>query len=210
MVYAVIIFCEQEVTTTINSRGNVQVLWLQNTARLTVRLWQYSKLQSFFVSLNKSVFSFLRTLKTWHCPHLLLRAVLRPRAAAAPAVQQSIDISQPPGPQQQTRRTLMQRANGTDRRTDGRTPYRYTDPALHTVRAGPIRAVRVIVRGVREQIFHTNSLPFQWLHFHSHPIPIFIWNLNPIPIFSHPVIPESLPFPPGNSNETSCYAQKVG
>jgi len=28
---------------------------------------------------------------------LLLRAVLRPRAAAAPAVQQSIDISYPPG-----------------------------------------------------------------------------------------------------------------
>jgi len=32
-------------------------------------------------------------LKTWHCPHLLLRAVPRPRAAAAPAVQQSIAIS---------------------------------------------------------------------------------------------------------------------
>ena len=44
--------------------------------------------------------------------------MLRPRAAAAPAVQQSIDISYPPGPQQQTRRTLLQRANGTDRRTD--------------------------------------------------------------------------------------------
>ena len=34
----------------------------------------------------------IRTPKTWHYPHLLLRAVLRPRAAAAPAVQQSIDI----------------------------------------------------------------------------------------------------------------------
>jgi len=49
---------------------------------------------------------------------LLLRAALRPGAAAAPAVQQSIDISRPPGPQQQTRRTLLQRANGTDGRTD--------------------------------------------------------------------------------------------
>jgi len=29
------------------------------------------------------------------------------------------DISYPPGPQQQTRRTLMQWANGTDRQTDG-------------------------------------------------------------------------------------------
>jgi len=65
------------------------------------------------------VFSFLRALTTWHCPHLLLRAVLRSRAAATPAVQQSIDISYPPGPQQQTRRTLLQRANGTDRQTDG-------------------------------------------------------------------------------------------
>jgi len=39
------------------------------------------------------VFSYLRTLKTCHCPYLLLRAVLRPRAAAVPVVQQSIDIS---------------------------------------------------------------------------------------------------------------------
>jgi len=48
---------------------------------------------------------------------LLLHAVLRPRAAAAPTVQQSIDIY-PPGPEQQTRRTLLQRANATNRRTD--------------------------------------------------------------------------------------------
>jgi len=54
---------------------------------------------------------------TWHCPHLLLRAV--PHAAAAPATQQSIDIACPPVPQQQTRRTLLQRANGTDGRTVG-------------------------------------------------------------------------------------------
>jgi len=39
----------------------------------------------------------------------------------APAVQQSIDISYPPGPQQQTRRTLLQLANGTDKRTNRRT-----------------------------------------------------------------------------------------
>jgi len=62
---------------------------------------------------NDSVFSLL-------CRHLLLRAVLRPRAAAPPA-----DISCPPGPQQQTRRTLLQRANGTDRwRTDAVPLYR--------------------------------------------------------------------------------------
>jgi len=42
-------------------------------------------------------------------------------AAAAPAVQQSTDIScLPPGAQQQTGRTLLQRSiDGTDRRTDG-------------------------------------------------------------------------------------------
>jgi len=28
------------------------------------------------VKFNKSVLSFLRQLTTWHCPHLLLRAVL--------------------------------------------------------------------------------------------------------------------------------------
>jgi len=40
------------------------------------------------------------------------------RAAAAPAAQQSIDISYPPGPQQQTRRTPMQRGEW-ERETDG-------------------------------------------------------------------------------------------
>ena len=68
---------------------------------------------------------YIRTLKTWHYPHLLLRAVLRPRAAAAPAVQRSSDTSYPPRPQQQTRRTLLQRANGTDRQTDGHRTVTY-------------------------------------------------------------------------------------
>jgi len=72
-----------------------------------------------------------------------MRAVLRPRAAAAPAVQQSIDISYPPGPQQQTRRTLLQRADGTarraDRQTDGQTPYRFIDHASRTMRAVTVR-----------------------------------------------------------------------
>ena len=44
--------------------------------------------------------------------------VLQPRAAAEPVVRQSIDISFPPGAQQQTRRALLQRANKTHRRTD--------------------------------------------------------------------------------------------
>jgi len=46
---------------------------------------------------------------------LLLRGVLRPRAAETPAVRQPIDVSCSPGPQQQTRRTLPQRENWTGR-----------------------------------------------------------------------------------------------
>jgi len=68
---------------------------------------------------NKPVLSFPRQLTTWHCPHLLLSAVLRPFAAAAPAVQKSIGISHPSGRQHQTRRTLMQRENVTERVRDG-------------------------------------------------------------------------------------------
>jgi len=64
---------------------------------------------------------------------LLLTAVLlRRRCCWAPAVQQSIDISCLLGPQQQTRRTMLQQSiAGTDRQTDGRTPYRYTHPAAY-------------------------------------------------------------------------------
>jgi len=90
-----------------------------------------------------NVNSYLRTLKTWHYPHLLLRAVLQPRAAVAPAVQQSTDISYRPGPQQQTRRTLLQRANGTDRQADGWTSYRFIDPAPKTTRTVPTKQNRM-------------------------------------------------------------------
>jgi len=76
---------------------------------------------------------------------LLPRAVLPPRAAAAPAVQQSIDISNP-------RRMLLQRANGTDRRTDT-VPFRrpcwtwcerYADERLMAMRVCVPAAVRVV------------------------------------------------------------------
>jgi len=41
----------------------------------------------------------------------------------------------PTGEQQQTRRRLLQRPiDGTDRRTDRRTPYRFIDPASRTMR----------------------------------------------------------------------------
>jgi len=77
----------------------------------------------------KSVLSSVRQLTTWHCPHaarLLLQIV------GSPAVQQSIDVSWPPGPQQQTRSSGVRLPNGgTDRQTDGRTPDRF----MHTARA---------------------------------------------------------------------------
>jgi len=64
------------------------------------------------------VFSFLRLLTTWHCPHLLLRtAVLQLLLSAE---QQSIDIScmiAGPNPLQ------PRAASEWDRQTNGRTPY---------------------------------------------------------------------------------------
>ena len=63
---------------------------------------------------SNSVFSFLRQPATWHCSHLQLNNLPL-----------SIDISCSPGPQQQTRRTLLQRSIDV---TDWRTSYRYIDP----------------------------------------------------------------------------------
>jgi len=58
--------------------------------------------------------------------------VLPPSSLATPAMQQSIDIACPPGPQQQTRSSGNVAVSPCwDRQTDKRTPYRYIDPALH-------------------------------------------------------------------------------
>jgi len=66
--------------------------------------------------LSKPVFGFLCTLTTWHCPHSPAAA---PCCCAARRPPLLIDISCTPGPQQQTRRTLLQRSKaGTDRQTD--------------------------------------------------------------------------------------------
>jgi len=60
---------------------------------------------------NKSVFSRGPRLSTWHCLHIVAE---RRRLL-------SIDISCPPGAQQQTCRTqLLPLIDGTDKRTDGR------------------------------------------------------------------------------------------
>ena len=105
-----------------------------------------SKHRSKSRSSNKPVFSFLRQLTTWRCPHLLLNAVLwlrrrcccwAPAHAARRACcssNRSIDIFCRPGAQQQTRRNSVWRANNgtdgrTDKRTDRRTSDRYIDSA---------------------------------------------------------------------------------
>jgi len=55
--------------------------------------------------------------------------MLQPCGAEVPAMQQSINISYLMSPQQQTRCTLLQQANWTDRWT----PYNFIDPAPHTM-----------------------------------------------------------------------------
>jgi len=72
-----------------------------------------------------------RTLTTWHCPHLLLRAVLR-RGAGHAAIDRYLLPATPTAANQQNRHTLLQRANGTGRRTDP-VPL-YIAPLPHTMR----------------------------------------------------------------------------
>ena len=55
------------------------------------------------------------------------------------AMQQSIDISCPPGPEQQTQQWSAA-GKQWDKRTDGRTPDQYIGPAQHTTRVVPISA----------------------------------------------------------------------
>ena len=86
-------------------------------------------------------------LSTWHCPHLLLSAVLR-RRAAAPLLRSSrrpplsIDIFCPRGAQQQTRRTPLLRSNDeTDRRTD-------TVPSVPILSVFPALIVHSVLKNV--------------------------------------------------------------
>ena len=88
-------------------------------------------------------------------------------AAAAPSVQLSIDISCRPGPQQQTRRTLLRRSiTGADTVTaDGRTPFRYTDPAACYMRAGSgvLGGIRgYMVTGVLLSVDQSRGTVYLW------------------------------------------------
>ena len=80
---------------------------------------------------DKSVFSFLCQLTTWHCPHLLLFTMLWYGCCWPLAMQQLIDISRLLGPQQQTLSSGMwrQMLGQTDKQW---APDGCKHPALHT------------------------------------------------------------------------------
>jgi len=63
--------------------------------------------------------------------------IVRLQRAGTVRVRPLHDISCPPGPQQQTRRTLLQLVNGTDRRMDRQTDTVLLSPAPHTMRVVP-------------------------------------------------------------------------
>jgi len=85
---------------------------------------------------NKSVFSYLRTLTMWHCPH---------SAATAAAW---IDISCPPGPQQQTgSQSVCCSRRLVHAETDGWKP--------HTIRAVP------------KTVTYLNGYHYSFLYLHT-------------------------------------------
>jgi len=87
---------------------------------------------------QKSVFSFLRQLTTWHYPHLLLRAVLRRgccrRRPAGRAVIDRYLLAAGPTAANSQQRVCGGQMGQTNGRTDGRTPDSCIDPAPHTMR----------------------------------------------------------------------------
>ena len=93
---------------------------------------------------DKSVFSLVRRLSTWHCPHLLLSAVLRRRCCWARLQLvhgAAVDLYLLPARRSAVNPPAIVAAVDrweTDRRTDRRTLDRYIDPATHTVRAASV------------------------------------------------------------------------
>jgi len=77
---------------------------------------------------NNYVFSYLRMLTTWHCPHSL---------ASRCMLQQSIDVS---CRRAHSNKPAASCCSGRVGQTDGQTPYRFIDPASHTMRAVPIKS----------------------------------------------------------------------
>ena len=96
-------------------------------------LWLSNLCSASYVAINTTLLAFAADRRA---------AVDMDRNAAAPAADapcsNRANIACSRDPQQQTHRTLLQRANGTDRLTDRRTPDSGIDPASHTMRAASI------------------------------------------------------------------------
>jgi len=75
------------------------------------------------------MFSCLSRLTMWHCPHSLdarARHTAVHRAAISPY--------------------LVPKSAGTDRQTERRTPYRFIDPAQHSMHTVPVNATNDFVQ----------------------------------------------------------------
>jgi len=80
---------------------------------------------------NKSVFSFLRQLTTWHCSHSLLDAVLLYWATGVRHCCSIFPVRRAHSSKLTACCCSSQYIDGTQ--TDGQTPYRYIDPAAYYV-----------------------------------------------------------------------------
>ena len=81
---------------------------------------------------NKSVFSYLRTLTSWHCPH-------SPAAVTAPMPGRYLLTAMPTAGNLQQGVCCCRPC--CDRRMDGRTPYCFIQPAPQTMHAVPITMI---------------------------------------------------------------------
>ena len=113
----------ETVTSWLHCLSPVQLI--RTTCPSTPSTWyieHLSRRRLFRFCVYTNVSSYLRTLTTRHCPHSL---------AAAAAIDRHLLPAWPTAANLQRRVCCC----GTDRQTDGRTPCRFVDPAVHTVRA---------------------------------------------------------------------------
>ena len=96
---------------------------------------------------NTSMFGYLRTLKTWHYPHSLLRR--RPCSNRPISPIRRAHSSKPAG----------RCCSGRMRQTYGRTPYRYIDPGAHSTIVTSSESERRRTTRARESlsVFSTSS-----------------------------------------------------
>jgi len=127
---------------------------------------------------NKSVFSFLRQLTTWHCPHLLLCAVLQPDCCWPPARRPCSNRSISPGRRAHSSKPAAAACDGrlnwgTERQTDGRTDARQLHRSCSTHYAGSAdnQQLPMWVHIVCHDVFFVavvSGIP-QWVGFSARP-----------------------------------------